>query len=48
MKTYTTPSLKLLSITKEDILTASGEPVISFNSDSGEYWIGAAADWWGA
>ncbi len=40
--------MKLLCLAKEDILTASGEPVISFNADSGEYWVGASADWWGA
>lgn len=47
-KIYEIPSASLLNLAKEDILVASGEPVIEFDATSGEYWVGAGDDWWGA
>ena len=47
-KIYEIPSVSLLIFAKEDVLTASDEPVIKFDATSGEYWVGVGADWWGA
>ena len=45
MKTYITPKMEMTTLVTEDVITVS-QPTVEWNEAAGEYWVGAASDWW--
>ena len=46
MKVYVAPYAELSVLATEDVITSSKDTVISYDSISGEYWVGGSSDWW--
>ena len=48
-KIYEHPIIAMLSLTQEDVLTASGEPNTEpyYDPSGGEYWVGKDSNFWG-